>query len=114
MKTINFDTEHAKKLELAISVEFSCRTSEIVSLRDALVKKVIVFILSKTKDYNPHVLAANYQISYLYIPTIIAEIEYLIRTVPAFENKIKTVCKNLNIDLYDNIAVRKNGNNNNF
>lgn len=91
MQTITFDTEYAKKLELAISIEFSCRTSEIVSLRDTLVKKVIVFILFKTKNYNPHVLAANYQISYLYIPTIITEIEYLIRTVPDFENKIKAV-----------------------
>lgn len=96
MKTITFDTEHAKKLELVISSEFSCKRSEIVSLRDSFVKKVAVFVLSKTKDYNNRVLGSNYQISYLYIPTVISEIEYLMKTVPVFENKINNVCELIN------------------
>ncbi|WP_268846434.1 hypothetical protein [Flavobacterium aestivum] len=91
MKTITFDTVHAEKLELAISLEFGCRVSEIVSLRDSLVKKVVVFILSKTKKYDARVLGANYQISYLYVPTVITEMEYLIKTVPGFEIKIENV-----------------------
>lgn len=91
METITFNTEYAKKLELAISVEFSCKISEIVGIRDSLVKKVIVFIMTKTKNYNARVLGCYYQISYLYVPTVIAEIEYLIKTVPSFETKIKNV-----------------------
>lgn len=95
MEAITFDTEHAKKLELAISFEFGCKHSEIVSLRDSFVKKVTVFILSKTKNYNTRILSANYQISHLYIPTVISEIEYLIKIIPAFELKIKNIYERL-------------------
>lgn len=91
MKAITFDTEHAKKIELSIISEFGCKHSEIVSLRDSFVKKVAVFILSKTKNYNTRILGANYQISHLYIPTVISEIEYLIKIIPAFELKIKNI-----------------------
>ncbi|QGK72823.1 hypothetical protein [Flavobacterium sp. SLB02] len=91
MKTIAFDAEYANKLELAISSEFGCNRSEILSLRDSFVKKVTVFILFKTKDYDTRVLGANYQISWLYIPTVIKEIEYMLKVVPGFEIKIKNV-----------------------
>lgn len=91
MKTITFDTENAKIVEQAISSEFGCRVSEIVSLRDSMVKKVIVFLLSKTKNYDARTLGHKYQISYLYVPTVIAEMEYLIKTVPGFEMKINAV-----------------------
>lgn len=88
MKTITFDTEIAKKVEQCISIEFGCRVSEIVSLRDSLVKKVVVFLLSKTQNYDARTLGHKYQMSYLYVPTVIQEIEYLVKTVPGFEVKI--------------------------
>ncbi|MNF74812.1 hypothetical protein D3C85_601390 [compost metagenome] len=95
MKTITFDTENAKIIEQCISLEFGCRVSEIVSLRDSLVKKVIVFILSKTKNYDARTLGHKYQISYLYVPTVVQEIEYLIKTVPGFEIKILNILKKI-------------------
>jgi hypothetical protein len=88
MKTITFDIENAKIVEQAISSEFECRVSEIVSFKDTMVKKVVVFILSKTKKYDARILGHEYQISYLYVPTVIAEMEYMIKTVPSFEGKI--------------------------
>lgn len=91
MKTITFDSENAKIVEQAISSEFGCRVSEIVSLRDSLVKKVVVFLLSKTKNYDARTLGHKYQISYLYVPTVIVEVEYFIKTVPGFEVKINAV-----------------------
>lgn len=91
MKPTTFDTENAKIVEQAISSEFSCRVSEIVSLRDTMVKKVVVFILSKTRNYDARTLGHKYQMSYLYVPTVIAEIDYMIKTVPGFELKINTV-----------------------
>jgi len=91
MKPTTFDTENAKIVEQAISSEFGCRVSEIVSLRDSLVKKVVVFLLSKTKNYDARTLGHKYQMSYLYVPTVIQEIEYLIKTVPGFELKINAV-----------------------
>lgn len=91
MKTIAFDTEYANRLELVISSEFGCNRSEIVSLRDSFVKKVTVFILFKTKNYDTRVLGANYQISWLYVPMVIKEMEYMLKVVPGFEIKIKNV-----------------------
>jgi hypothetical protein len=95
MKTITFDTEIAKMVEQCISIEFGCRVSEIVSLRDSLGKKVIVFVLSKSKKYDARTLGHKYQMSYLYVPTVIQEIEYMIKTVPGFEVKVNAVLKKL-------------------
>lgn len=99
MKTTTFDTENAKIVEQAISSEFGCRVSEIVSLRDSLVKKVVVFILTKTKEYDARTLGHKYQISYLYVPTVITEMEYLIKTVPGFESKINAILKNIDYEV---------------
>lgn len=95
MKTITFDNEKAKAVENAVSNVFDCRVSEIVSLKDTLVKKVVVYILFKTEGYCSRVLAANYQISYLYVPTVIAELEYMKKVVPGFESKIESVLKKI-------------------
>jgi hypothetical protein len=95
MKTITFDVENANIVEQAISSEFGCRISEIVSLRDSLVKKVVVFILFKTKGYDARTLGGYYQISYLYVPTVIQEMEYLVKTVPGFELKITNILKEI-------------------
>ncbi|BFM41683.1 hypothetical protein CFS9_03240 [Flavobacterium sp. CFS9] len=91
MKTVAFDDEYAEKLELAISLEFGCERSEIVRLRDSLVKKVAVFIISKTKNYSTRVIGAYYQISWLYVPAVVKEIEWMLKVVPGFEIKIKNV-----------------------
>ncbi|WP_119792070.1 hypothetical protein [Flavobacterium anhuiense] len=95
MKTITFDSEKANAVEKAVSEVFGCRVSEIVSLRDTLVKKVVVYILFKTENCCSRVLAANYQISYLYVPTVIAELEYMKKVVPGFESKIESVLKKI-------------------
>jgi hypothetical protein len=95
MKTITFDTEKASIVEHAISSEFGCKVSEIVSLRDSLFKKVVVFILSKNQNYDARLLGVKYQISHLYIPTVVAEMEHLIKTVPSFESKVSNVINQL-------------------
>lgn len=91
MKTITFDIEKAIAVENAVSEIFGCQISEIVSLKDTLFKKVVVYILSITENYNPHVLASNYQISYLYIPTVIKELEYMKEVVPGFHQNLEKV-----------------------
>jgi hypothetical protein len=91
MKTTTFDTENAEIIEQIVCTEFGCRISEIVSLRDSFVKKVVVFLLCKTQNYDVRLLAVKYQISHLYIPTAVAEIEYMVKTVPGFELKINNV-----------------------
>ena len=91
MKTITFDNEKATTVEIAVSEVFECRRSEILGMKDTLVKKVVVYILFKTENYNSRILSANYQISHLYVPTVINELEYMKKVVPGFEMKIKNV-----------------------
>lgn len=91
MKTITFDNDKATAVEIAVSEVFECRRSEILGMKDTLVKKVVVYILFKTENYNSRILAANYQISHLYVPTVINELEYMKKVVPGFELKIKNV-----------------------
>lgn len=91
MKATTFNNEEATAVEIAVSKVFECKRSEMVSLKDTLVKKVVVFILFKTEKYSSHILAANYQISYLYVPTIVNELDYMRKVVPGFEIKINKI-----------------------
>lgn len=91
MKTITFDIEKVINLENAVCEVFDCRVSEIVSLKDTLVKKVVVFVLSKLFEYDKRVIGHHYQMTYLYVPTVVSEVENMIKKVPDFESKINQV-----------------------
>lgn len=91
MSTIPFDTEKAKRIELAVCSEFGNSLSEIVSFRDTIFKKAVVFILSKYFDCDKRILGHKYQMTYLYVPTVVNEVEFLIKTVPSFDSKINAV-----------------------
>lgn len=91
MQTITFNTEKARIVENAVAEVFGCSVSEILSIKDTLVKKVVVYILFKNKNYNARVLSVNYQISHLYVPTVVVELDYMIKVVPGFDVKIKNV-----------------------
>lgn len=91
MKPTTFDTEKAKRVESAVCCEFGCAVHEIVGFRDSIFKKVVVFLLSELYGYDKRVLGLKYQITYLYVPTVIAEIEFTMKMVDGFEKKINTI-----------------------
>lgn len=91
MKTTTFDTEKANAVENAVCEVFDCRVSEIVSLKDTLVKKVVVFLLCKYFNVDKRVVGHQYQMTYLYVPTVIVELENMLKVVPGFELKINSV-----------------------
>lgn len=93
MNTITFDTKKAKQVEKAVCSEFGTTLSEIVSFRDSLAKKVVVFILFKNLGYDKRMIGHKYQMTYLYVPTVVEEMEALLKTVPGFELKINSVLK---------------------
>lgn len=95
MNTITFDPEKAKRVESAVCSEFGTTLSEVVSFRDSLAKKVVVFVLTKKYGYDKRVLGYKYQMTYLYVPTVISELEFMIKMVPAFELKINAVLKRI-------------------
>ena len=95
MKPTTFDTEKAKQVEQAVCREFGTTISDIVSYRDSLAKKVVVFVLDKLYGYDKRILGHKYQMTYLYVPTVVYEIELNIKIVPGFENKINAIIKSI-------------------
>lgn len=93
MNTTTFDTEKAKRVESAVCSEFGTMISEIVSFRDSLAKKVVVFILTKQFGYDKRILGHKYQMTYLYVPTVVFEMEQMLKVVPGFGLKINAVLK---------------------
>ena len=76
MKTITFNTELAVAIETSICNEFGCGIREILGLQYTVSKKVIVFIFSKYVGYTNRIIGHKYQLSHLYVPTVVREIEY--------------------------------------
>lgn len=97
MKTIIFDINRATAVENAVCKVFNCRISEIVSLKDTLVKKVVVFVLSKDDDFDKRVIGYQYQITYLFVPTVIEELERMCINDMFFRDKIESVFSALNL-----------------
>lgn len=95
MKPTTFDIEKAKSVECAVCSEFECSVSDIVSLTDTMVKKVVVFVLRKFYDFNIHQIGNAYKMTYLYVPTVVNELENRFLNDVIFRNKIITVCNEI-------------------
>lgn len=91
MNTITFDTEKAKLVEKAVCREFGCGIADIVSFGDTMAKKVVVFLLAKQYGYDKRILGHKYQMTYLYVPTVVAELEHMIKVMPGFELKMNAI-----------------------
>jgi hypothetical protein len=108
MNTISFDTEKAKLVERTVCREFGTTLSDIVSFRDSLAKKVVVFLLTKQYGYDKRILGHKYQMTYLYVPTVVAELEHLMKVVPGFEGKINAILKQLDDEKILDLAGSRN------
>lgn len=95
MKTTTFDTEKANRIENAVCSEFGFSISDIVSFRDAMAKKVVVFLLVKYLGLDNRMVGKMYQMSYLYVPTVIAEMEQMEKVVAVFKVKIVLIINQL-------------------
>jgi hypothetical protein len=93
METITFDTELAAALEARICGVFNCSVAEIVGMRYTLAKKVIVFIFSDYYGYTNRVIGHKYQLSHLYVPTVVREIKYQFKVDSGLRNKIESIVK---------------------
>jgi hypothetical protein len=96
MKSITFDTEKANRIENAVCSEFGFSISEIVSYRDAMAKKVVVFLLVKYFGWDKRMIGRKYQMSYLYVPTVVLEMEQMEKVVAVFKVKICLILNQFN------------------
>ena len=95
MQTTAFNLEKAKIIEDAVCVEFGCSIYEIICFKNTFFKKVVVFLLSKVHEYNKRNIGHKYQITYLYVPTVVEELEWQFKNVEAFQVSINNVCKKI-------------------
>lgn len=107
MNTITFDTEKAKLVERAVCREFGCGIADIVSFGDTMTKKVVVFLLTKQYGYDKRIIGHKYQMTYLYVPTVIAKMEFMMKVVPGFELKMNAIIQQLdNEKTLDSAGIR--------
>lgn len=91
MKTIAFDIEKAKQVEGLVCLEFGCSVGDLVCYKDTFFKKAVVFLLVHHLGFDKRIVGRKYQISHLYVPTVLAEINYMEKVVTVFKVKISLI-----------------------
>jgi hypothetical protein len=99
MNATTFNIEKAKIIENAVFEEFGCSVRDIICYKDTFFKKVVVFLLVKIHDYNSRNVGMNYQMSYLYVPTVVAEIERDLNEIEVLRIAIEKVYKKLGYEV---------------
>ena len=95
MKTAVYNKEKCSEVENAVIGEFGCSYSEIVNFTDTFSKKTVVFLLAKFYDFDKYNLGKAYQMTYLYVPTVVEQLEFQFLTDWSFREKIINVLKKL-------------------
>jgi hypothetical protein len=88
MKTTAFDIDVATIVENAVMEIYNCKRHDIHQFKDSEVKKVVVFILYHRFNFDWHMIGRNYQMTYLYVPTVAAELAYCYENILCFKEKI--------------------------
>lgn len=86
-------SEKAKQIEAAIIATYGCELKRIVSLKDTVEKKVLVFFMYKLLGFNKRTIGHAYQMTYLYVPTVVDEVEIQYMLDEKFREKIITIGK---------------------
>jgi hypothetical protein len=97
MKTTTFDLMKMQAIELAVCKEFECRICDLVNVTDTFQKKVAVYILMH-QGFDKRFIGHKYQMTYLYIPTVVAETELMMKVVPGFNDKINKILNEIDYD----------------
>ena len=91
--TTTFNDDNAKAVENAVMLEFGAKYSELISITDTTSKKVVVFILNRLFGYDKRIIGRIYQMTYLYVPTVVEQVEYQYLVDISFREKIINICK---------------------
>ena len=98
METITFDTALAAVLEAEICKVLNCSVGDIVGMRYTLSKKVIVFILSDHYKYTNRIIGRKYQLSHLFVPTVVREMKYQYQVDLVLRSKIESIKKSISYE----------------
>jgi hypothetical protein len=94
MNTITFfDTDKAIAIETAVMTEMDCSIYKIIGGNNTMEKKVVVFLLTKLFGYNWRIIGRKYQITYLYVPTVVQQLQYQYKVDLNFKKMINNILK---------------------
>lgn len=93
--TTTFDKQKCAAVETAVMNVLGCKIHEIVNYPDTFSKKVVVFVLSKFYDFDKRNVGTAYQMTYLYVPTVVDELEFRMLTDWKFRETICLILKEL-------------------
>lgn len=97
MQTITtFDKQKCAAVEQAVMNVLDCNLHEIVNYPDTFSKKVVVFVLSKFYDFDKRNVGVAYQMTYLYVPTVVDQMEFRMFTDWKFREQVAMILKHLN------------------
>ena len=94
--TTAFDKQKCAAVEQAVMQVLDCNLHEIVNFPDTFSKKVVVFVLSKFYDFDKRNIGQAYQMTYLYVPTVVDEMEFRLLTDWKFREQISLILNKLN------------------
>jgi hypothetical protein len=103
MNPTTFDIAVAAEVENAVLEVYNCKRHDIHQFKDSEVKKVVVFLLYHHFKFDWHMIGRNYQMTYLYVPTVAAELAYWYGSDLFFKEKIDLVLSKVSI--YDKKKV---------
>ncbi len=86
-----FDNTVATAVENAVMEVYGSKRHEIYQFIDSEAKKVVVFILFHHFGYDKFSIGRNYQMTYLYVPTVADELEFWYKKDVSLKEKIDLV-----------------------
>lgn len=96
--TILYDESIAKEVENAVMQVYGCNLSEVIGVIDTPYKKIVVFVLYKLLNYEKRHIANAYSMSYLYVPTVVNEIEIQFLLDSKLRQKLCEITKIINYE----------------
>lgn len=95
MNATAFDIGNSKRVEVLVCEGFGCNVADIIGFKNTFFKKAVVFLLVKKFGYNKRNIGLYYQITYLYVPTVVAELEWQYDNVLGFKYAVDIILKKL-------------------
>jgi hypothetical protein len=79
----------------------------MLGYHDTVFKKVIVYALYRFYNFDARAVGKAYQMTYLYVPTVVDEMEFQMLVVSGFRDKIVQVLKLVGYEANLVATVRK-------
>lgn len=107
MKQPLFNIEVVTKVENEVMEVFNCKRGDFICFKDTYEKMVVVFVLFHHYKFDWHAIGRNYQMTYLYVPTVAEKMKFDYDRDSGFKSKIDLILKNIEYGIEKVVAERR-------